>query len=142
MSVSSILHTVRLGFGSRLLALAFLITLLQPAPVLITPGSPQTVYSERPIVAVHTRLTDEVEEWKIQRTLQMVREMGANTIVEFFPWAYYHAEHGGIAWEHQDMVVNHAHAQGLTIIARIGLTPSWARPKDTPLKLLKALAAD
>ncbi|MEM7114262.1 MAG: hypothetical protein AAF614_17640 [Chloroflexota bacterium] len=130
------------GVGSRLFFIAFLLTLLQPAPVLITPGAPQTVYSDHPIVAVHTRLTDEVEEWKIQRSLQMVRQMGANTIVEFFPWAYYHAEHGGIAWEHQDMVVNHAHAQGLTIIARIGLTPSWARPEDTPLTYLDADAYD
>ena len=29
---------------------------------------------------------------------------------------------GDIAWEHPDQVVNHAHAQGLTVIARLGLT--------------------
>jgi len=80
----------------------------------------------------------QVEEWKIQRTLQMVREMGASTIVELFPWAYYHAEDGGIAWEHPDLVINHAHAQGLTIIARISLTPAWARPANTPLNYLDA----
>lgn len=124
---------------------ALLFTLLaaiQPAPILITPGPPQTVQTKHPIVGVHTRLTDEVEEWKIQRTLQMVREMGATTIVELFPWAYYHAEDGGFAWDHPDMVVNHAHAQGLTVIARLGLTPNWARPEETPLNYLDESAYD
>jgi hypothetical protein len=68
--------------------------------------------------------------------------MGAPWIVEFFPWAYYHAENGGIAWEHPDMVVNHAVAQGLTVVARIGLTPGWARPPDTPLTYLDESAYD
>jgi hypothetical protein len=72
----------------------------------------------------------------------MVREMGATTIIEFFPWAYYQAEDGGIAWDHPDMVIDHAHAQGLQVIARIGLTPDWARPPDTPLTYLDATAYD
>ncbi len=126
----------------QLLTFTFILTLLQPAPILITPGPPQAVYTTHPIVGVHTRLTDEVEEWKIQRSLQMVREMGAGWIVEFFPWAYYHGKDGGIAWQHPDLVIHHAHAQGLKIIARIGLTPSWARPKDTPLNYLDDTAYD
>ncbi len=122
--------------GLRLLILFLVLPLIRPAPILITPGPVQQVHTEHPIVGVHTRLTDEVEEWKIQRTLQMVREMGAQWIVEFFPWAYYQAENGGIAWEHPDQVVHHAAAQGLKVIARIGLTPGWARPKDTTLNYL------
>lgn len=129
-------------FGLRLLVLAIILPMIQPAPILITPGTPQTVHTTHPIVGVHTRLTDEVEEWKIQRTLQMVREMGAAWIVEFFPWAYYQGEDGRIAWEHPDKVISHAQAQGLSIIARIGLTPDWARPKDTPLTYLDAGAYD
>ena len=34
------------------------------------------------------RSDDEVEPWKIKRTLEMVREMGAPWIVEYFPWGY------------------------------------------------------
>jgi len=68
--------------------------------------------------------------------------MGAPWIVEFFPWAYYQGSDGDIAWEHPDQVVNHAHAQGLKVIARIGLTPDWARPPDTPLTYLDADAYD
>lgn len=122
--------------GLRLLAMVILLSVLQPAPPLVIVGQPQEVVTTHAIFGVHTRLTDEVEEWKIQRSLQMVREMGASGIVEFFPWAYYQAADGSVAWEHPDMVVNHAHAQGLTIIARIGLTPDWAKPPDTPLTYL------
>jgi hypothetical protein len=80
------------------------------------------------LVGVHTRLTDEVEEWKIQRSLQMVREMGAPWIVEFFPWAYVERSPGRFDWAHTDMVIEHARAQGLTVIARVGWVPAWARP--------------
>lgn len=125
--------------GGLLLAL---ILAIQPAPVLITFGDVQEVETNLPILGVHTRLTDEVEEWKIQRTLEMVREMGATTIVEFFPWAYYHGADGGFAWDHPDLVVNHAHAQGLTVIARLGFTPDWARPDDTPLNYIDQDAYD
>jgi hypothetical protein len=130
------------GLGARWLLVAFVISLLQPPPLLITPGPQQTVRTTLPKLGVHTRLTDEVEEWKIQRTLQLVREMGAGWIVEFFPWAYYHAEDGSFAWGHPDMVVRHAAAQGLTVIARLGLTPAWARAEDTPLTYLDASAYD
>jgi hypothetical protein len=101
---------------------------LMPRPPHVVVGPPQTVQTEHPIVCVHTRLTDEVEEWKIQRTLQMVREMGATTIVEFFPWPYIEPAPGEYYWNHSDLIVRHARAQGLTIIARIGLVPDWARP--------------
>lgn len=127
-----------------LLVIAFVVLLwnVRPAPTLVTLGAPQTVTSDHELLGVHTRLTDEVEEWKIKRSLQMVREMGATTIVEFFPWAYYQSRNGDIAWDHPDMVVNHAHNQGLTVIARIGLTPYWARPEDTPLNYLDPSAYD
>ncbi|MCI0398486.1 MAG: hypothetical protein L0332_27545 [Chloroflexi bacterium] len=128
--------------GLRLLILTFILAFLQPPPILVTPGPPQAVHTRHPILGAHTRLTDEVEPWKIQRSLQLVREMGAPWIVEFFPWAYYHAEDGGFAWEHPDLVVEHAVAQGMTVIARLGLTPDWARPPDTPLTYLDASAYD
>lgn len=137
-------HSARIrpsfGVGMRLLGVAIVLSLIQPAPALITFGPRVEVVTDKPILGVHTRLTDEVEEWKIQRTLQMVREMGASWIVEFFPWAYYQAEDGSVAWEHPDLVVGHAQANGLKVIARIGYTPDWARPPDTPLTYLDSEA--
>src|SRR5215212_6649537 len=64
--------------------LGALVPALPRAPL----GAPQTVSTTKPQLCMHTRLIDEVEEWKIQHSLELVREMGAPTIVEFFPWAY------------------------------------------------------
>lgn len=92
--------------------------------------------TSNPKIGIHTRLTDEVEEWKIKRTLEMVREMGAPWIVEYFPWAYYEPHPGVYDWGHPDVVVRHARAQGLTVVARLGLVPQWARPEDSSDLLL------
>lgn len=100
---------------------------LAPAPPRAPLETPQTVETVKPQVCVHTRLIDEVFEWKIQRSLQMVREMGADTIVEFFPWAYAEPEQGQYNWSSFDRIVKHARNQGLHIIARLGLVPVWAR---------------
>jgi len=94
----------------------------------VIPGPPQEVVTTNPLVGLHTRLTDEVEEWKVQRSLQMVREMGAPWVVEFFPWAYVERSPGHYDWAHADMIVEHARIQGLTMIARMGFVPAWARP--------------
>jgi polysaccharide biosynthesis protein PslG len=106
----------------------FLFWALSPPQVLVTMPPPQRVRTTNPTVGVHTRLTDEVEAWKIQRTLALVREMGAPWIVEYFPWAYIEPESGTYRWDHSDLVIEHARNQGLTVIARLGMVPSWARP--------------
>jgi hypothetical protein len=114
--------------GRGLLAI---LCLLAGAPIypLVDLGSQQTVHSINPKMGIHTRLTDEVEPWKIKRTLEMVREMGATWIVEYFPWAYYEPAPGSFDWGHADLVVDHARRQGLTVIARLGFVPEWARPE-------------
>jgi hypothetical protein len=61
----------------------------------------------------------------------MVREMGAPWAVEFFPWPYIEPIKGKYSWEHADTVVKHAENQGITLIARLGWTPVWARGKET-----------
>jgi len=93
-------------------------------------GPQQRVISTNPKMGVHTRLTDEVEPWKIQRTFEMVREMGATWVVEYFLWAAHEPQRGIYDWSHADLVVDHAVNQGLTVIARLGYVPEWARPKD------------
>jgi hypothetical protein len=116
-----------------LLLLLVLLFLLPGANSLreIELGPQRTVVSVNPKMGVHTRLTDEVEAWKIKRNLAMVREMGASWIVEYFPWAYHEPFPGFFDWSHSDLVVNHANRQGLTVIARLGFVPEWARPHDS-----------
>jgi polysaccharide biosynthesis protein PslG len=110
------------------LLLIFVFAVEQPGEPLVTLGPQQTLVTSNPKAGVHTRLTDEGAPRKIQRNLQLVREMGAPWIVEFFPWAYIEYGKNSFDWWHTDQVIDHARAQGLTVIARLGLVPAWARP--------------
>src|SRR5690349_4669753 len=117
-----------LGGAVRLGLVLTLFSWIRPPQPNATLGPPQTVQTNHPILCVHTRLTDEVEPWKVLLSLQMVRELGAPTIVEYFPWAYAEGQKGSFGWSHADMVVNDAANQGLTVVARLGgLVPDWAR---------------
>jgi hypothetical protein len=104
------------------------LVLVRPPGVLVVLGPPREVDTLQPQAGVHTRLNDEVEEWKIQRTLAMVREMGAPWVVEYFPWAYIESDEDRYDWRQSDLIVSHAANQGLTVIARLGMVPKWARP--------------
>jgi len=126
--ISTLLRRIRPAHLIRVALVLFILWAIRPPRVPVVVGPPQQVVTTNPIVGVHTRLTDEVEEWKIQRTLQMVRELGAPWIVEYFPWPYIEPEEGKFSWGHSDMVVEHAENQGLTTIARLGWVPTWARP--------------
>ena len=90
----------------------------------------QIVEAAKPQVCVHTLLENEVQEEKILRSLELVREMGAGTIVQFFPWAYVELAKGDFTWGLADRIVRHARLQGLRIIARLGFVPGWARAAD------------
>jgi len=125
-----------------LLLLSLGLVLAVPASQAQRPGfvdyPQQTVVTINPKMGIHTRLTDEVEPRKIRRTLEMVRDMGAPWIVEYFPWSYLEPLPGIYDWAHADLVVDHANRQGLTVIARLGLVPNWARPKDSATSYLPA----
>ena len=94
-------------------------------------GPQRVVTTVNAKMGVHTRLTDEPEAAKVKRSLEMVREMGAPWIVEYFPWAYYEPRRGHFSWGHPDLVIDHANRQGLTVIARLGFVPEWARPEES-----------
>lgn len=93
-------------------------------------GQRQIVQTVDPQVCVHTRTTDEVDEGKIQKTFQMVREMGAATVVEYLPWAYIEKEKGEYNWSHPDRIIRHIENQGLRPIIRLGFVPDWLRPDE------------
>src|SRR5579884_3010679 len=66
----------------------------------------QQVETRLPKLGVHTRLTDEVEQAKIQHTFEMVRQMGAAWDVEYFPWNYIQPNGpNDWDWSHADLVV-------------------------------------
>ncbi len=121
----------------KILLLSLFLLLPASAPPQPRLGPARVVITHNPKIGVHTRLTDVVEEWKIRKTLEMVREMGASYIVEYFPWAYLEPAPGRYSWAHSDLVVDHARNQGLTVIARLDLVPSWARPGQTTARYLE-----
>ncbi len=123
--------TQRVQFAhlTRLILAVIILGSVRAPRVLVVPDPPQEVTTTNPIAGIHTRLTDEVEEWKIQRTLQMVRRMGTPWVVEFFPWPYIEPKEGEFSWHHSDKVIEHAENQGLTVVARLGWVPRWARPE-------------
>ncbi len=124
------------GWYIRIAVLLYILGYILPVTHRAPLEAQQTVETAQSLVCVHTNLMDEVDEWKIQRSLQLVREMGAPTIVDFFPWAYIEHQEGIYDWYQADRVVRHAENQGLRIIARTGLVPQWARPDDTTLNYL------
>jgi hypothetical protein len=129
-------HLLRLLFlGIFLLIVSLVIPAAMP-PRGIELGPQQSVITVNPKMGMHTRLTDEVEPWKIKRTLEMVREMGVPWIVEYFPWAYREPFPGIFDWGHSDLVINHARRQGVAVIARLGFVPEWARPDGSASSFL------
>jgi hypothetical protein len=135
-----IVHNSPFLILSFILIITLFLFFFPPAnpPVEIGLGPPRTVVTVNPKLGIHTRLTDEAEPWKIKRTLEMVREMGAPWIVEYFPWAYREPLPGIFDWTHSDLVINHANRQGLKVIARLGFVPEWARPDDSASSYLAA----
>lgn len=99
--------------------------------------TPQTVTTTNPKAAVHTRLTGVGDEAFISQQLDLVAAMGTPWIVELFPWAYAQPRSQyGYDWRGFDMVIDHAHARGIAVIARLDIVPAWARPSNSSDRLL------
>jgi hypothetical protein len=126
------------GWGLRGLIVWMILIRLHPAEPRAILGQQQAVESVQPHTCVHTRLVDEVETWKIQESLRLVREMGADHIVEFFPWAYVEYQQGVYDWASFDRIMTHAEKQGVRVIARMGFVPEWAQtdPEQSTLNTL------
>lgn len=123
------LFRLALPWFARMIVAVIITGGLVPAQPRVLLGFPHTVETEKPQLCMHTRLIDEVEAWKIQRSLALVREMGAPTIVEFFPWAYIEGIEDRYDWTTSDRIIDLARNEGLHVIARLGLVPEWARSR-------------
>ena len=103
----------------------------QRVPAALNLPAQQSVQTLHPTVGVHTRLNGQ-DEATIERTLRQVREMGATTIVDLFPWAWVQPRSPhAFEWAGTDMLIEHANRQGLQVIARLDFVPTWARPTNT-----------
>ncbi len=127
--------SARLLFKSVLIVLIWGVAVLQLYRQRVPPAfnlpAAASVQTQHPIVGIHTRLMG-LDETTIRRTLQQVREMGATTIIDLFPWAVIQPRSANsYEWTGSDMLIAHAQRQGLTVIARLDFVPAWARPANT-----------
>jgi hypothetical protein len=129
----------RIG-GRAALWAAFLMTLgsipASSGPPRLRLDPPRAPAPRPSVVGVHTRVTDEADPARIYRTFQMARAMGADWVVEFFPWPYLEPAPGRFDWSHSDLRISLARREGLRVIARLGMVPAWARPWRAPATYL------
>ena len=78
-------------------------------------------------------LTQEVEEWKIRKTLQMAREAGIAWAKQQFPWEELQprkpraGEEKVYSWDKSDRLVALFLEYGLEVIARLDRPPDWTK---------------
>jgi hypothetical protein len=112
----------------------FAVSLTQPAREL-APFAPMQ-YADLNPFGINTFLEQEVEEAKIRRSLQMIRDAGFVWIRQEFPWEdiekplkgqYYDVMYKKVTWEKYDRIVDLAREYGIEVIARLDHPPAWTR---------------
>jgi len=87
---------------------------------------------------INVFLEQEVEEWKRERSLQMIAVAGFHWIRQEFPWEDIEIHGKGdfedrrhepyrSAWDKYDHIVDLAEQHGLEVIARLSNPPAWTR---------------
>jgi len=119
----------------QLRALGYLaVSLTQPARAL-APFTPMQYADVNPF-GINTFLEQEVEEAKIRKSLQMIRDAGFVWIRQEFPWEdiekplkgqYYDVMYKKVTWEKYDRIVDLAREYGIEVIARLDHPPAWTR---------------
>jgi len=88
---------------------------------------------------VNVFLEQEVEDWKLQRSMEMIRDAGARWIRLHVPWADveipakggYVGPNGKSTWEKYDRIVELAEQYGVNILARLDDPPDWSRADNS-----------
>lgn len=123
------------GKGASRLVAALLLAFFASGGAFSTGTYAQTELRPANPYGVNVFLHKEVEEWKIDRTLQMIAEANIAWVKQEFPWqeiefkkGYFHDDKWNkSAWEKFDRIVNIADKYKLNMIARIDHEPEWAR---------------
>jgi polysaccharide biosynthesis protein PslG len=98
------------------------ILLLALFVVLVAPVRAQNEASLR--YAIHTLPADD-------RSLQLARRAGFDTVVEVFSWRDIEPTRGQFHWQRSDEVVQGAAYYGLDLVVRLDQHPIWASPVTT-----------
>jgi hypothetical protein len=85
---------------------------------------------------INVFLNQEVEEWKRERSLQMIADAGFHWIRQEFPWEDIEISGKGDFWDHKwdqdawekyDNIVDLTEKYGLEIVPRLSNPPAWTR---------------
>ena len=99
-------------------------------------ATPSSVWSDVEPWGTNLFLHKEVEAWKRDLTVEMVRDAGITWAKQHFPWEeieqprkgqWFDAKYAQSTWDKFDEIVRIADARGLRLIARIDRPPAWAR---------------
>jgi len=137
--------------GRRLVVLvALLLTLVLTLGATIVAAASKSsssgveLYHERRLIAntdlnpygANAFLSQEVEDWKLEKTMRMAQEAGIGWLKQQFPWDEIEPEKGRFvvpgtatsSWSKYDKIIDMAARTGLQVIARLDHPPAWARP--------------
>lgn len=88
---------------------------------------------------VNVFLEQEVEDWKLQRSIEMIRDSGARWIRLHVPWADVEGPGKGVflnpkgesSWTKYDRIASLAAEYGINILARLDDPPDWTRADNS-----------
>ncbi len=130
-------QTGQTEFVSQMKALVRLALLRQPVTQDLTPVSHTGVYP----FGASTFFEQEVEEEKLRRSMELLREAGVLWIRQEFPWDRIEwtgkgqfVGPFGDTWEHYDRIVRLAEEYGLQIVARPDFPPFWSRQDNSVVR--------
>lgn len=100
---------------------------------------PAFPYTDLNPYGANTFLSKEVEDWKREKTVQMMSQAGLGWMKQQFPWSeiepkpgrFWDDKYNQDSWAKYDRIVDLAEKNGIRVIARIDNTPDWARGPDT-----------
>ena len=82
--------------------------------------------------AVNTQLELERSPDDVRRSLRLAKAAGFGWIRQQFAWdALETSAKGGYDWRRSDEIIGLAREEGLDVLARLDLPPSWARPPES-----------
>lgn len=116
-----------------------LYSLLIAPPLRTADLAPVAHTDERPY-AINVFFEQEVEEAKIRRSLEMIKEAGFTTIKQQLVWAEIETPAKGnfgendVNWAKYDRIVRLAAEYGIGVIFRVDTSPEWSRPANPKLE--------
>lgn len=104
-----------------------------------TPQVNRLPYADVNPYGANTFLSKEVEDWKREKTVQMMADAGLGWMKQQFPWSeiepkpgrFWDDKYNQNSWDKYDRIVALAEKYGIRVIARLDNTPDWARDAGT-----------